>query len=389
MNRTESQMFPNREWLSPLRLSFLLVAAHLATGSAALAQSYLNGNTNSSMVQGGTNSTMVQGGTNGTMVQGGTNSSLVRGGVDTESQDVNILFLIDASYSMKEKFGGSDRKMSGAKQVIERAISMIPASINVGVRVFGQSFSGAPEIDCRQTYMLVPMAQHNRGSLITAVRTIQPSGLTPLEYALRRCVEEDFSRCQGKKTIILISDGQDTCGGDPCAYMTQLARYGISIRCDVVGLELKKNHKAQDELNCLAQASGGKYYDANNIDDLIQSVVHSVNRAISGKVILKPKAPPDQPAGSPASGGGAGGAGNVVSPGITGIPGRSANSGNPANSANSAGSGGSVGAGSGAGGGSGSKAPSAVPELPASASPSPSPSPASSSTAPSSSKNSH
>lgn len=290
------------------------VSVSVVMGNAALGQSYLNGDARSSMVQGGTNSNMVQ---------GGTNSSLVRGGVDTESQDVNILFLIDASYSMKEKFGGSDRKMSGAKQVVERAITMIPASINVGCRVFGQSFSGAPEIDCRQTYMLVPMAQHNRGSLIAAVRTIQPSGLTPLEYALRRCAEEDFSRCQGKKTIILISDGQDTCGGDPCAYMKQLARYGITIKCDVVGLELKRNHKAQDELNCLAQASGGKYYDANNIDDLIQSVAHSVNRAISGKVLLKPKAPVDQPESAPASGasgaaggfGGAGGAGGIAVPG--------------------------------------------------------------------------
>jgi Ca-activated chloride channel family protein len=324
-------MFSIKRRLSPLRISLLLATFQLTAGSAALSQSYLNGNTNSSMVQGGTNSSMVQ---------GGTNSSLVRGGVDTEAQDVNILFLIDASYSMKEKFGGSDRKMGAAKQVIEHAISMIPSSVNVGCRVFGQSFSGAPEIDCRQTYMLVPMAQHNRGSLITAVRTIQPSGLTPLEYALRRCAEEDFSRCQGKKTIILISDGQDTCGGDPCAYMTQLGRYGISIRCDVVGLELKKNHKAQDELNCLAQASGGKYYDASNADDLIQSVAHSVNRAISGKVIIKPKTPSAQSGSSPA--GGESGAGSSVNPG-------------------------SSGSGNGVSSGSSSSAPSVVPELPASA----------------------
>ncbi|CAM5999952.1 unnamed protein product [Sphagnum balticum] len=249
----------------------------------------------SPFINGGTSSSVVQGGTNSSMVQGGTNSSLVRGGVDTQGQDVNILFLIDASYSMKEKFGGTDRKMSAAKQVIEHALSMIPPSINVGLRVFGQSFSGAPEIDCRQTYLLVPMGQHNRGSLIAAVRTIQPAGLTPLEFALRRCAEEDFTRCQGTKTIILISDGLDTCGGNPCEYMTQLARYGINIRCDVVGLELKKDRKAQDQLNCLAQSSGGKYYDAGNADDLIQSVAHSVRQAISGKVIVKPKTPSEQP----------------------------------------------------------------------------------------------
>ena len=319
MNRSASQMFSKKEWLKLLQIGLTVLAVEAGSANVVLAQSpFINGNTSSSMVQ------------------GGTNSSLVHGGVDTQSQDVNILFLIDASYSMKEKFGGTDRKMSAAKQVIEHAMAMIPASINVGCRVFGQSFSGAPEIDCRQTCVLVPLGRHNRGSLIAAVRTIQPAGLTPLEFALRRCAEEDFSRCQGTKTIILISDGLDTCGGDPCAYMTQLGRYGINIRCDVVGLELKKDHKAQEQLNCLAQSSGGKYYDASNSDDLIQSVAHSVKRAISGKVIIKPKDAPEQQGGD--------------------------HSGGPANS----GSSGSSGVGSA---GNGSSSSSAMPELPASAPP--------------------
>ena len=197
-------------------------------------------------------------------IQADARSSMVQGGVDQDSQDVNILFLIDASYSMKEKFGGTDRKMSSAKQVIEQAMTMIPSSVNVGLRVFGQSFSGAPEIDCRQTFMLVPLGQHNRGSLISAVRTVQPAGLTPLEFALRRCAEEDFSRVQGTKTIILISDGKDTCGGNPCEYMRQMSRYGIRIKCDIVGLELRRDKEAREQLNCLAESTGGKYYDASS-----------------------------------------------------------------------------------------------------------------------------
>ena len=235
-------------------------------------------------------SNVLQGDTNSTMIQGGMNSTMVQGNIDQAGGPVNILFLIDASYSMKEKFGGGDRKMGAAKQVLEEAITRIPADVNLGLRVFGQSFSGAPEIDCRQTSILVPLGAHNRNGLIQAIRTIQPSGLTPLEFALRQAAEVDFAGAVGSKLIILVSDGRDTCGGDPCRFISLLPRYGIKLKVDVVGL-LIHDKQAQEQLHCLAETSGGKYFDANSAGDLIQSVAHSVDKAISGKVIMKPKVP--------------------------------------------------------------------------------------------------
>lgn len=243
------------------------------------------------MLQTGTQSTTLTTGTAATMIQSGTQSNLLQGNVGRDAGPVNILFLIDASFSMKEKLGGGDQKMDAAKMVMQQAMSRIPSDVNVGLRVFGQLFNNDPMFDCRQTALLVPCGQGNRRSIIERVRKLHPYGLTPLEYALRQAAESDLAGLEGPKTLILITDGADTCGGDPCAFIRQLPRMGIKLKVDIVGLNLRRDPTARNQLNCISQASGGKYYDANTAAQLIDSISNSVNAAVSGRVITKPGQP--------------------------------------------------------------------------------------------------
>lgn len=218
-------------------------------------------------------------------LQGGTQGSLIHGTVERDTVPINVLFLLDASYSMKDKLGGQ-KKISAAKQVLETALSRIPADVNLGLRVFGQAFTGIVELDCHQTVLLVPLGKGNRRSIIEKVRRVEPFGMTPLEYALKQAAESDLRDIRGAKTIILITDGAETCGGDPCRYIRTLPHRGIKLKVDVVGLNLKRDPDARSQLNCIAEASGGKYYDANTSAELIESVSKSVSKAISGKVIM-------------------------------------------------------------------------------------------------------
>lgn len=248
--------------------------------------------TQNTLLQTGTQNTTLQTGTASTMIQSGTQNTTLQSTIQKEAGPINILFLIDASFSMKEKLpGGSMQKMDAAKQVMQNALSRIPSDVNLGLRVFGQGFTNDPFIDCKQTALLVPLGQGNRRSIVDRVRQIHPYGLTPLEYALRQAAESDFAGVEGTKTLILITDGADTCGGDPCAFIRQLPRMGIKLKVDAVGLDLKREPGAKDQLNCLTKASGGKYYDANTAADLIESVSHSINSAVSGRVIIRPGTP--------------------------------------------------------------------------------------------------
>jgi hypothetical protein len=66
---------------------------------------------------------------------------------------------------------------------------------------------------------------------------------------------------------------------------------GISMKVDIVGLGLAREFGAKNQLNCIASASGGKYYDANSAADLIEGISQSVSKAISGRIISHPKQP--------------------------------------------------------------------------------------------------
>lgn len=278
---------PRASYLVPAAAGLTALASFILCGIAS-AQGQLQGGTQAASLQGGTQSTTLQSGTENTTIQGGTNSTTIQGNVEREAGPINIIFLVDASYSMKEKLGGEMQKMDAAKQVMQNALSRIPTDVNLGLRVFGQGFSNIPEYDCRQTALLVPIGQGNRRSIIERIRQVHPFGLTPLAYAIRQAAEDDFRGIQGNKTLILITDGADTCGGDPCAYIRRLPYLGIKLKVDVVGVDLKKEPAARDQLRCMAEVSGGKYYDANTATQLIESVSSSVNKAISGRVIIKP-----------------------------------------------------------------------------------------------------
>jgi hypothetical protein len=122
--------------------------------------------------------------------------------------------------------------------------------------------------------------------------------MTPLAYSIAQAAFSDFKTCQGSKVIILITDGADTCNGDPCTVIKQLLpRYGIKIKVDVVGLSLHREPQARDQLKCVAEKSGGKYFDAKTAAELIDSVSASVTKAIEGRVIIRPSV--DSSGGAP------------------------------------------------------------------------------------------
>jgi len=250
--------------------------------------SLLKSGTDSTMLQTGTDSTMLQTGTESTMLQGGTAGALIHGRAEQEGGPITILFLVDASLSMKDGLGGGKHKMDAAKEVLVKALERIPSDCNIGLRVFGQ-FTGIDP--CHATALLVPPGTHNRGSIVEKVRGLKPMGMTPLTYALMQTAEGDLAHIQGKKTIILISDGEDTCALDPCYYIQTLPSRGIHLKIDIVGLGLKHDPHARKQLDCIAKSSGGKYYDADTSAQLIDSISHSVSKAISGTVITPGVAP--------------------------------------------------------------------------------------------------
>src|SRR5579872_3827304 len=103
-------------------------------------------------------------------LQSGTQNAVVETGIEKSGGPLNIIFLLDCSFSMKEKMKDQVQKIEAAKQVLQNALARIPADINIGLRVFGQGASNIPGGECLETALLVPLGQGNRRSIIEQVR---------------------------------------------------------------------------------------------------------------------------------------------------------------------------------------------------------------------------
>ena len=176
-----------------------------------------------------------------------------------EETTSSVLFVVDTSGSM----AGSP--LAQAKDALRAGIGALSSGQAAGLR----SFAG----DCGNGgQLLVPVATDNRDQLNNATNQLTAGGTTPTPDALRAAAGDLPST--GDRTIILISDGQSTCG-DPCAVATELkTQLGIDFRVHAVGFNAPD--VAESELSCIANATGGRYFTATNTTELSDAISAAV-----------------------------------------------------------------------------------------------------------------
>lgn len=197
-----------------------------------------------------------------------------------------ILIVFDASRSMEDKIQG-ETKIHIAKRVLEDVLLKAANNINIGLRVYGSSKpTNNPQYDCSDSKLLITPGINNRRSIISEIFKILPQGFTPITYSLSLAVQ-DLTAYKGEKSIILISDGLETCGGDPCHLAQELTTSNIDLKIDVVGFGVKDDWEAQQQLMCIALNTYGKYFSANSAEELTQGLSESINKSVTGRIILK------------------------------------------------------------------------------------------------------
>lgn len=202
----------------------------------------------------------------------------------------SVLIVFDASSSMEDKIRG-ETKIHIAKSVLENVITKAAPDINIGLRVYGASNpTGNHYIDCSDSKLAVLPGINNRRSIISEIYKILPRGFTPITYSLSQAVQ-DLIPYKGEKSIILISDGLETCEGDPCQLAQSLLQSRINLKIDVVGFGVKDDLAAREQLMCIALNTNGKYYSADNDDELTQGLSESINKSVSGRIITMANKP--------------------------------------------------------------------------------------------------
>jgi len=170
-----------------------------------------------------------------------------------------ILFIFDASQSMLGRWQ-SDTKFNIAKRIISEMLDSIANLKNTefALRVYGHQYHYPPQV-CSDTKLEVPFAPGNTGKIKSRLRTITPKGTTPIAFSLEQAVK-DFTPCTNcRNIIILITDGLEECGGDPCAVSKMLQKNGIILKPFIIGIGQDFNQA----FKCV-----GTYFDATKEKDL-------------------------------------------------------------------------------------------------------------------------
>jgi Ca-activated chloride channel family protein len=194
-------------------------------------------------------------------------------------ESTKMLLVLDVSGSMNERISSGGTKFAAAKRALKKVADALPAGTQVGLRVYGSNTAEPKEQNpkaCTDTELVLPIGPLDRRRMYRAVDSFTAKGETPIAYSLQKSVGDLGS--SGKRVLILISDGEETCAGDPCPTARRLAKAGIDLQFNAIGLAVKT--KARRQLQCIAKAGDGNYYDANNTYDLEDAVRKITQRAL-------------------------------------------------------------------------------------------------------------
>ena len=189
------------------------------------------------------------------------------------SNSARAVIIFDASGSMWGQINGVP-KINIAKDALEKVVKSWNPNIELGLTVYGHRRKG----DCNDIESVVPVGEVDKGRIVKNVMAISPKGKTPISRSLKRAADE-LKYTEDKTTVILISDGKETCDLDPCGTAKELKKQGIDFVAHVIGFNVDK--ATDKQLQCIANATGGEYFSAKNADALnkaMKSIVKKVQK---------------------------------------------------------------------------------------------------------------
>ena len=200
-----------------------------------------------------------------------------------DDQVTRVLFIFDASQSMYAQWDGNSR-MEIAKELLSNMLDSLDnkENLQVGLRCYGHQKPSPPQ-DCRDTKLEVPFGNNTIPAIKKRLKTLRPKGTTPIAKALESgALDFPEITSNSRNIVILITDGIEECGGDPCAVSRLYQEKKIILKPFVIGIGLSEEYKKNFE--CV-----GTFYDARNPDEfknILDVVISQVLNSTTAQVNL-------------------------------------------------------------------------------------------------------
>lgn len=185
----------------------------------------------------------------------------------------DILFILDGSGSMWGQVNGV-AKIQTAKQTLTGLLDTVPADARLGLITYGDR----DEKSCTDVTYANPLGA-DRSAIKATIEQLRPLGKTPidlsLDLGLKKLAETEPNDI--KKSLVLVSDGIETCNGDPCDTASLASVNGVDLKVHVVGFDV--DAAAREQLECIAEKGGGRYFDAADAKGFEQAMASVVEVA--------------------------------------------------------------------------------------------------------------
>lgn len=181
-------------------------------------------------------------------------------------------------------------KIDAAKKAVGDVVSKLPKDARLSFRAYGHQ-SHRSKKDCKDTQLLVDFAPSaEAGAPITdKMKPLKAQGYTPISYVLELAAKDVAREGAQNRSVVLVSDGKETCAGDPCAVAKALAAADSKLVVHTIGFGVDAAAKYQ--LQCINKVARGKYFNASSTDELSSALnIAAVEPAPkSEKIVIKKK----------------------------------------------------------------------------------------------------
>jgi Ca-activated chloride channel family protein len=187
------------------------------------------------------------------------------------TEDAMIVF--DASGSMAgnmvQGLFSAVTRIDEVRKALGEVLPQATKFRKVGLITYGPG----PYQQCNVDLQFAPIANAAE-PVMRAVNALNPAGKTPLVEAVKQAADVLHDRTT-RGVVVLLTDGEETCGGAPCALGQALKASGQQLTVHVIGFQLRGSSWTGAasilDVKCLAEQTGGLFITAQNREDLVQA----------------------------------------------------------------------------------------------------------------------
>lgn len=196
------------------------------------------------------------------------------------SEITDLAIIVDYSGSMNAKMKDGATKVASAKKCVSELIDKLPGDLNVALIIYGTN----KQRGCQDIDVIQPLGPMNKASLKLKINGYNATGMTPIASSLTVAGDE-LKKAKGGPAIVLVTDGAESCHGDPVGVAAKLAaEFGIQFGINVIGFGIEPNEKAG--LAAIAEKGHGKLLTVETASELTDALK---------KVVAEKVAPPAPP----------------------------------------------------------------------------------------------